>query len=156
MKNLLILGSTGSIGRQALSLIEDTALGQKYIVYGLTAYGKNVETIIEQVGRYKPKRLAVYSRSVASELKQLLGPRAEVLWGDDGVETLSKDPNVDVVLSGIAGTAALKPTFAAVRAGKTIALANKESLVSMGALMIGAAKESGATILPVDSEHSAI
>lgn len=156
MKNLLILGSTGSIGRQALSLIEDTALSERYVVYGLTAYGKNVETIVEQVGRFKPKRLAVYSRSVATELKQLLGPKAEVLWGDDGVEALAKDANVDVVLSGIAGTAALKPTFAAVKAGKTIALANKESLVSMGALMTTAARESGARLLPVDSEHSAI
>lgn len=156
MKNLLILGSTGSIGRQALSLIEDTALSERYVVYGLTAYGKNVETVVEQVGRFKPKRLAVYSRSVATELKQLLGPKAEVLWGDEGVEALSKDPQVDVVLSGIAGTAALKPTFAAVKAGKTIALANKESLVSMGALMTTAARESGARLVPVDSEHSAI
>ncbi len=156
MKNLLILGSTGSIGRQALALFDETAIRERYRLYGLVAYGKNVEDLLEQVARYQPKKVAVYSRSAALELKNLLTPEVEVLWSDEGVEALSTAPEVDVVLSGIAGTSALKPTFAAVKAGKTVALANKESLVSMGELMMKTARSSGAQILPVDSEHSAI
>ncbi|MHA2620326.1 MAG: 1-deoxy-D-xylulose-5-phosphate reductoisomerase [bacterium JZ-2024 1] len=156
MQNLVILGSTGSIGIQTLDLIGSTDLRNRYAVYGLSAYGKDIERLTQQVAEYRPKKVAIYHMRGAEELRRLFGTRVEILGGAEGIEALVKDPEVSVVVSGIAGTGALKPTYEAVVAGKTVCLANKESLVSMGPLLMEAARRSGAIILPVDSEHSAV
>jgi 1-deoxy-D-xylulose-5-phosphate reductoisomerase len=156
MQNLVILGSTGSIGVQTLDLLGTTDLRNRYRVYGLSAYGKDIERLTQQVAEYRPKKVAIYHTRGAEELRRLFGGRVEILGGPEGIEALVKDPEVDVVMSGIAGTGALKPTYEAVVAGKTVCLANKESLVSMGAILTDAARKSGATIVPVDSEHCAV
>ena len=155
-KNLVILGSTGTIGTQALSLFDSTNLGEKYSIYGLCVFGKNLEMLLEQVGRYHPARVVVYARNAALELKRILAGRAEVLEGDAGTEALITDENTDVVLIAISGTAAIKPTYIACKAGKAILLANKESLVSAGEILMKTAEQNGARIIPVDSEHNAV
>jgi 1-deoxy-D-xylulose-5-phosphate reductoisomerase len=156
MQNLVILGSTGSIGVQTLDLLGSTELMTRYTVYGLSAYGKDIERLTQQVAEYRPRKVAIYHARGAEELRRLFGTRVEILGGSDGIEALVRDPEVHIVMSGIAGTGALKPTYEAVVAGKVVCLANKESLVSMGAILTDAARKSGAAIIPVDSEHSAV
>lgn len=156
MKNLVILGSTGSIGVQTLDLIATTDLRNRYRIYGLSAYGRDIERLTQQVAEFRPEKVAVYHTRGAEELRRLFGTRVEILGGAEGIEALVRDSEVDVVLSGIAGTGALKPTYEAVMAGKVVCLANKESLVSMGGILVDAARRSNATILPVDSEHNAV
>jgi 1-deoxy-D-xylulose-5-phosphate reductoisomerase len=153
-KRIAILGSTGSIGCNALEVIEH--LGDGYSVAGLSAHSQ-ADKLTEQAKRHRPTAVAVSDSSrfkqVAASLRSI---GCTVYSGAAGVAELACRDDVDVVLAAIVGAAGLPPVLAAVRAGKTIALANKESLVVAGSLLIPEAKRHGVSILPVDSEHSAV
>ena len=155
MKRIAILGSTGSIGTSALSVVD--AHPTRVEVVGLAA-GGNVESFASQVARYRPRAIAMASSAALDHLRRLLGgaypARCDV--GGDGLIAVATHPDVDLVLCASSGTAALESVLAAIEAGKTIALANKEVLVMAGGLVMDAARRSGVAILPVDSEHNAI
>lgn len=151
MKHVTILGSTGSIGRSALEVI--SRCRDRFKVVGLTAKN-NIELLEEQIKAFNPEIAAVADETCALELRKKLGIR--VLSGDSGIAEVASYNKADFVLSGIIGFAGLFPTLSAVRAGKTIGLANKESLVVAGEIVMKDAVKSGAKIIPVDSEHSAI
>jgi 1-deoxy-D-xylulose-5-phosphate reductoisomerase len=154
MKRLAILGSTGSIGVQALDVV--TRSEGRFEVAALAA-GKNVERLVEQARRFRPRAVALADPAAARRARELLGRGGpEVLEGDDGVAALARLGEVDVVLAAISGGAGLRSTAAAIEAGKTVGLANKESMVLAGELLVRQAAERGVKILPVDSEHSAI
>ena len=156
MKRVAILGATGSIGRSALSVIDANA--DRLEVVGLAA-GENASLLAEQITRYRPKIAAVGSAGALDELLTRLGPGGmppTVDCGADALIAVATHPDVDIVLCASAGTAGLEATLAAIDAGKTIALANKEVLVMAGSLMMEAAHRKGVAILPVDSEHNAI
>ncbi len=145
MKRLAVLGSTGSIGRQTLDVV--SALPDRFRVVGLAA-GENVGLLAEQVGRFQPQFVGCAS----TDRSWLTGAGCEFLL----LENIACLPDVDIVVMAISGAAGLKPTLAAVKAGKSVALANKESLVAAGEIITAEAERSGARIMPVDSEHSAI
>jgi 1-deoxy-D-xylulose-5-phosphate reductoisomerase len=154
MKRVAVLGSTGSIGVQALDVV--ARFPGRFEVVALAA-SRNVERILEQVHRFRPRRVAMSDPAAARALRERLGATGpEVLDGDDGVAALAVDDGVDFVLAAIAGGAGLRSTAAAVEAGKAVGLANKESMVLAGELLLARARATGARILPVDSEHSAI
>jgi 1-deoxy-D-xylulose-5-phosphate reductoisomerase len=152
-RRLAILGSTGSIGVQALDVV--ARFPGRFEVVGLAA-GRNVERLAAQVRAFRPKVVAAADPAAAEALRRLVPSDVEVLSGDDGVVQVAVRPEVDFVLAAISGGAGLRSTAAAVEAGKDIGLANKESLVLAGELVMRRAAERGVTILPVDSEHSAI
>ena len=155
MKRIAILGSTGSIGCSALSVV--AAHPERLEVVGLAA-GRNVERFAEQVARVRPAVVALADDDALGRLQASGAPPADTVagWGEDGLVAVATHPRVDLVLCASAGTAALGATLAAIDAGKTVALANKEVLVMAGRLMVEAARRRGVTILPVDSEHNAI
>jgi len=154
MKRLAILGSTGSIGVQALDVVA-RAPG-RFEVVGLSA-GRNAARLAEQVRAFRPRLVSVADAATALELRELVGAGApEILVGDPGPVAVATLPEADFVLAAISGGAGLRSTAAAVEAGKPVGLANKESLVLAGELLMAAAARRGVTILPVDSEHSAI
>jgi 1-deoxy-D-xylulose-5-phosphate reductoisomerase len=144
IKRVAVLGSTGSIGRQTLEVI--SAHPKYFRIVGLAA-GKNLDLLTKQISQFKPK--FVYSQDKKANLP---GNKGEFL----SLEEMASHPEVDMVVMATSGKWGLKPTLAAVRAAKRIALANKESLVMAGEIIIAEAKQKGAKILPVDSEHSAI
>lgn len=151
MKELVILGSTGSIGTQSL----EVARRQGYRVTGLVA-GGNTELLEKQAREWKPKTVAVFKAEKAKDLKiKLADTDIKVLSGEEGVCEVAGGEG-DTVINAIVGIAGLKPTLSAIESGKTIALANKETLVTGGEIVKKKAKEKGVSILPVDSEHSAI
>ena len=151
MKELVILGSTGSIGTQSL----EVARRQGYSVSGLVA-GSNTDLLEIQAREWKPKTVAVFNKEKAKDLKiKLADTDIKVLSGDEGVCEVAGGKG-DTVINAIVGIAGLKPTLSAIESGKTIALANKETLVTGGEIVKKKAKEKGVAILPVDSEHSAI
>jgi len=153
-KALAILGSTGSIGVSTLDIV--AAFPERYRVVCLTA-GSNIRLLQEQISRFRPVRVAVSDDVAAQQLRKLLGNRGpEILVGVDGLVESATHPEVDMVVSAIVGAAGLVPTMAAVRAGKDIALANKEILVAAGELFMAAVAQHGVRLIPVDSEHSAI
>lgn len=153
-KGIAILGSSGSIGTQALDVIENQA--EHFHVEVLTVY-KNADLLIEQAKKFKPNAVVIVDESKFKKVK-------EALWNDDikvfaGCDSLSQVvemDGIDLVLTALVGYAGLKPTLAAINAGKSIALANKETLVVAGELITALAAEKGVNIYPVDSEHSAI
>lgn len=150
-KSVTVLGSTGSIGTQALDVVDM----QGYRVHALTA-NVNTDIIEKQIRKYKPKLAAMINKKAADDLKvRVADTDTRVLSGEDGVCECAC-AEADYVLNSIVGMAGLKPTLAAIEAGSTIALANKETLVAGGQLVMDRAKEKGVRILPVDSEHSAI
>ena len=158
MKRIAILGSTGSIGCSALSVVE--AQPDKLEIVGLAA-GENVTRFVEQVSRHRPSIISMASSVALEQVRSSLHETSDVEirhaeLGPDGLTAVATHPDADLVLCATTGTTALHAVLAAIEAGKTIALANKEALVMAGALMMGAAKRHGATILPVDSEHNAI
>jgi 1-deoxy-D-xylulose-5-phosphate reductoisomerase len=153
MKGLAILGSTGSIGVQALDVV--ARFPERFQVVSLAA-GKNAARLAEQVARFGPRLVAVQDEAAAGALRALVPSGVEVVAGEAGAVEAARLPDVDFVLAAISGGAGLRSTAAAVEAGKTIGLANKESLVLAGELLVRRAREQGAVILPVDSEHSAI
>jgi len=148
---IAILGSTGSIGHSTLEVIEKYP--EKYQVVGLSA-GYNAELLQEQIRKFKPKAVSLSDESGQDILNDCQG--TEVLFGVEGACKIAAMPEADVVVAAISGSAGLLPTLEAVKAGKTVALANKESLVMAGELIISEAKKNKADIIPVDSEHSAI
>ena len=153
-KQIAILGSTGSIGRNALRVID--ALGPDYSVIALSAHS-NVELLAEQARLYKPKFVAVTNPDYAGQLCEFLGDLdVEVLTGPNGLVEAAEIEDVDIVLTAVVGAAGLPAVFAAARCGKQLAVANKEPLVVAGELLMSEARNNGGVILPVDSEHSAI
>ncbi len=155
MKRIVILGSTGSIGRQALEVVDEHP--DKYEITGLAA-GSNVELLAEQINKYRPGYVAVKEEEGARKLRQLLkgNNKTEISYGRAGLLDLAGLDGIDLVLVAVTGIAGLEPTLAALNKGTQVALANKESLVAGGQLVMGKAQEAGIRILPVDSEHSAI
>ncbi len=151
-KTVSILGSTGSIGKQALNVITD--LSDKFNLFGLAA-GANIEVLKEQIIKYKPKVISVRDKKSAQELKKYF-PGLEILFGKEGLEEIAGSSQNDIVLIAVSGTAGLYPTIAAINNNIDVALANKETLVSAGSLVMNLAKEKNVNIIPVDSEHSAI
>ncbi|HEY7789629.1 MAG TPA: 1-deoxy-D-xylulose-5-phosphate reductoisomerase [Vicinamibacterales bacterium] len=154
-KRIAILGSTGSIGQSALSVVEQQA-GRLEIV-GLAA-GANVERFAEQVRRFRPRAVAMATGEAIDRLRALApdGLPRQVGVGRDGLAEVATHPDVDIVLCASAGTDGLEAVLAAIEAGKTIALANKEVLVMAGAVVMEAARRRGVAVLPVDSEHNAV
>jgi len=155
-KKVIILGSTGSIGRSALNVAQ--SLGDEFEIVGLAA-GTRWEALAGQVDEFRPRAVAICDESAGGRLSSLLhanGSQTRVLTGAAGLVRLVEETDCDFVLSAIVGVAGLPATLAAVQRGLTVGLANKESLVVAGELMISAAARNGSKLLPVDSEHSAI
>jgi 1-deoxy-D-xylulose-5-phosphate reductoisomerase len=154
MKKLAILGSTGSIGVSTLSIVEQ--FPERFQVVALAA-GKNLTKLKQQVSFFCPELVSLTSESDARVLRdQLPTFKGEILWGMEGLFAVATHPGTEMVVSALVGAIGLSPTLAAIRAGKTIALANKEALVVSGELMNREAQKHGVKILPVDSEHNAI
>ena len=154
VKRVAILGSTGSIGKNALRVIE--SLGEGYEVVALSAHSR-VELLAEQVKKYKPKFAAITNGDFADEFRGLVGDLdVEVLTGPEGLAEVAQLEDVDIVLTAVVGAAGLPAVLSAAKAGKTLAIANKEPLVIAGEMLTQTVKKSGGKILPVDSEHSAI
>ena len=152
VKCVSILGSTGSIGRQTLDIIDNLNLP----VAALTA-GSNAERMAEQCRKYRPKLAVMSTEASAQQLKNLVADLPiEVMYGEEGLIAAATIPEADCVITAVVGMVGLKPTLAAIRAHKRIGLANKETLVCAGQLVMAEAKKYNAEIIPVDSEHSAI
>jgi 1-deoxy-D-xylulose-5-phosphate reductoisomerase len=156
MKKLAIIGSTGSIGRQALEVIG--AHPSRLKVVALAAGKNNLEELAQQINAYAPDIVSVPDEQAAADLRTLLTAKIKtnILVGDDGLNAVATHSESDLLLTAIVGFAGVKPTIAAIKKGKTIALANKETLVAAGSIIMPLAKKMGAQIIPVDSEHSAI
>ena len=160
MKALAILGSTGSIGRQTLQVVE--SLPERFRVVALAA-GTNLEELAGQIARHRPELVSVRDAGKAVELRELLRRSAgdpndslDIQHGREGLISVATHPDAAVVVSAAVGVVGLEATYAAVRAGKQVALSNKEVLVAAGELVMAAAKAKGVELLPVDSEHNAI
>lgn len=154
MKRVTILGATGSIGTQTLDVISQNP--DDFEVVALTA-SESVEKMAELIQRFCPSYAVMKNEEKAEELRKMLPNHScEILYGMDGFVTVSTLSNVDVVVAAMVGMIGLRPVMEAIRAGKDIALANKETLVTAGHIIMPLAKEYGVSILPVDSEHSAI
>ena len=152
MKNLVILGSTGSIGTQALEVAQQAG----YRVVGLAA-ARQVDLLEKQIRAFSPELVALYDEKAAAELRErVMDLPVQVLSGMDGLCALAAMPQADMVLNAVVGMVGLRPTLAAVEAGHDVALANKETLVAGGAFVMDAVRRAGVKLLPVDSEHSAI
>jgi 1-deoxy-D-xylulose-5-phosphate reductoisomerase len=154
LKNISILGSTGSIGQSTLSVVEK--FPERFTVVALAA-GNNVELLEQQVRKFRPSIVSVVSKQSAGDLKKRCSDiSVRILSGVEGMIQVAAAEAADITVSAIVGTAGLVPTVAAIRAGKAIALANKEVLVTAGELVMAECRATGTRILPVDSEHSAI
>ena len=155
MKKISILGSTGFIGASTLKII--SAFPDRYKVIGLAA-GKNVSALVEQIRIFKPEVVSVANQALAEKLRELLPPRTSlaVLVDHAGMIEVATHPEADLVVSAMVGSVGLIPTMAAIKSGKRLALANKETLVVAGKLVMEAARAHGVDIIPIDSEHSAI
>jgi len=153
VKRLAILGSTGSIGVQALDVAG--RFPERFQVVGLAA-GRNAVRVLEQIVRFRPRIVSVADEAAAREVRAAAPRGVEVLAGEEGAIAVASHAEVDFVLAAISGGAGLRSTAAAIEAGKPIGLANKESLVLAGELLTARAQARGVPILPVDSEHSAI
>jgi 1-deoxy-D-xylulose-5-phosphate reductoisomerase len=157
MKRIAILGSTGSIGCSTLQIVE--SYPDRFAVVSLAA-GSNLELAFKQTLRWRPKLLSVAHESAAAGLKKRLRDagegETEVVWGTAGTVAVATHPEVDFVVSAIVGVAGMEATYAAVKAGKEIGLANKECLVAAGELFIAEALRQGKPLLPIDSEHNAV
>ncbi len=151
-KNIAILGSTGSIGVQTLDVAKNLGIR----VSGLSAHS-NIELLEKQAREFKPRVLSVGTRELAAELREKLDrPEIEILYGIEGVKKVAAMPEADTVVTSIVGIAGLVPTLEAIKNHKNIALANKETLVTAGSIVMEEAQRNHAAIFPVDSEHSAI
>ena len=153
LKNIAILGSTGSIGRSTLEVVQ--ACAERFRVVGITGHS-NLELLAQQAAEFKPAVAVISDQSQLRNLQLSDFSQTKVLSGQEGIIELVTRDDVDIVVSAIVGSAGLRGTWAAIEAGKTIALANKETLVTAGPLVMQLASDRGVSILPVDSEHSAI
>jgi len=152
-KHIAILGSTGSIGRNCLSVIHN--LADKFKITYLTT-NTNIELLQNQIAHVHPRGVVVLDETKAAELRSLVGGSVEVLAGREGLLEIVRRDDVDLVINSIVGFAGLKPTIEAIKHKKNIALANKETLVVAGELVTSLVKEYGVHLVPIDSEHSAI
>ena len=155
---LTVLGATGSIGLNTLEIVRQ--FPQKFKIEALSCRS-SIERLVEQIKEFEPRFVCVDNSEQARELRETFrdrnsGTETEFVWGVEGLIQISSDPEVDLVVAGIVGAAGLQPTFSAVQAGKTVAVANKEPLVMAGELFVQTAKKTGAKLLPTDSEHNAI
>ena len=153
MKNILLLGSTGSIGVSTLDVLRK--FKHNFNVFALTA-NSNIELLYKQIKEFHPKFVVVKDKSKANELKNLLSGECKVLDGESGLIEITKNGDYDILVSALVGFAGLAPTIESIKRGKRIALANKETLVAAGKMVINLAERYNSEILPVDSEHSAI
>src|SRR5207247_947644 len=157
MKRIAVLGSTGSIGRSTLSVVE--SYPDRFKVVSLAA-GKNVEAALEQAKRWRPRVVSLSSDRDADQLRNQLKSaglgQMNVMHGPSGTVSVATHPDADFVVSAIVGVAGLEATYEAVRAGKTVGLANKECLVAAGELITAEARRQGKPLLPIDSEHNAV
>src|SRR6266568_2336909 len=157
MKRIAVLGSTGSIGRSTLSVVE--SYPERFEVVSLAA-GKNVEAALEQAKRWRPRVVSLSSERDADHLRNQLKAaglgQIDVMHGPSGTVSVATHPDADFVVSAIVGVAGLEATYEAVRAGKTVGLANKECLVAAGELITAEARRQGKPLLPIDSEHNAV
>lgn len=151
--NLVVLGSTGSIGRQALEVID--LHPERFNVLGLAAYDE-LDLLEEQINKYQPRMIALGNASLYNECRSRAGDRVEVLTGVEGLCELAAMEGADTVLVALSGAVGIKPTLAAIKKSRRIALANKETLVAAGDIVMQAAHDHHAEIIPVDSEHSAV
>jgi len=153
LKYISILGSTGSIGKQTLDVVDEHP--DLFRVIGLAA-GNNWGELVEQIHRFKPLIVSVATKELAERIKLQAPAGMRILYGQEGMNEVATHPDCNFVISAIVGSAGLYPTLKAIEAGKTIGLANKETLVTAGHIVMNKAKEYGVSIIPVDSEHSAI
>ena len=153
MKNVVLLGSTGSIGTSTINVAED--LPDRIRLVGLAA-GNNAALLLKQALQHRPAAISICDPAKAAELRTMLGSAVRVFSGEEGLIKLATLPGADLVLIAIVGTAGLQPALAAIRAGKDIAVASKEILVMAGEIVMREAREQGVRVLAVDSEHSAI
>jgi len=155
MRKIAILGSTGSIGVNALKVIQ--AKPEEYSVVALAA-GRNIELLLKQVENFRPKAVAVMEEGLAADLEYQFteSTKPDVFFGTEGFIRIVTMDEVDTVISAVTGAAGLLPAYEAIKAGKHIALANKETMVMAGSLVMAEAEKQGVSILPIDSEHSAI
>ena len=152
MKRLSILGSTGSVGEQTLEVVAQ--FPDRFRPVALAA-GSRIEKLADQVKRFRPELVSVADEAGVEELRRRVGDEVEIRVGDAGLEAVATHPS-DLVVAALVGAVGLVPTLAAIRAGRPVALANKEVMVMAGALVNRAVHEAGVALLPVDSEHSAI
>jgi len=153
-KKIAILGSTGSIGKKTLQVID--ALGPEYKIVALSAHS-NFELLAEQVKKYRPKFSVITNADYSDRLRQAIGDwDVEILAGPNGLTEIAELDEVDTILTAVVGAAGLPAVLAAAKKGKQLAIANKEPFVIAGELLTATAKENDAQLLPVDSEHSAI
>ena len=155
---LTVLGATGSIGLNTLEIVRQ--FPHKFKIEALSCRS-SIERLVEQIKEFQPRLVCVENSEQARELRETFrdgnsGTETEFVWGVEGLVQVSSDPEVDLVVAGIVGAAGLQPTFSAVQAGKTVAVANKEPLVMVGELFVQTANKTGAKLLPTDSEHNAI
>jgi 1-deoxy-D-xylulose-5-phosphate reductoisomerase len=155
LKRLSVLGSTGSIGINTLDIVR--RFPDRFSIEGLAA-GKNLKLLREQISLFKPRIVSVLTERLARELKKLLSRncKPEIVYGKEGLALVASLKEVDLVVSAIVGSAGLLPTFTAIKNGKNVALANKETLVMAGKIVMKEARKQNVKIIPVDSEHSAI
>lgn len=154
MKSIAILGSTGSVGVTTLDVI--SRFTDRFRVVAMAA-GRNISLMAEQVRRFRPELVSVATPELAGELAHMIAPlKVTILHGDEGAIAVATHPQAQLLVSALVGALGLRPTLAAIKAGKDIAFANKEVLVVAGELMTRAVRESGVRLLPVDSEHNAI
>ncbi len=154
VRRLVVLGSTGSIGTQTLDVVERlNLLGFKIAVMGLSA-GRNASLLIEQVGRFGPQAVCLSDEKRAGELRARF-PHLTVLTGESGLSELARLDGIDIVVNALVGAIGLAPTLAALDLGRTVALANKETLVIGGELVLASLREHGGSLRPIDSEHNA-
>lgn len=155
MKNICLLGSTGYIGVNALDVIKGNP--ERYNIISLGA-GENIDLLLNQIKEFKPKYAAVINSNLAKELKKKLNnfTSTKILWGNDGYAEIATLSEIDLVIGAMSGFSGLPPIYSAITTCKDIALANKESLVIAGSLLMSESKKRGVKIFPIDSEHSAI
>jgi len=155
LKNICLLGSTGYIGTNALKIIRNNPDRYRIIALG---GGRNIDLLLNQIKEFKPLFAAVINSHLANELKSKLNnaTNIEILYGTKGYSEIASLSEVNIAITAMTGSAGLLPTFSAITAGKDVALANKETLVMAGSLLINESKKSGVNIFPIDSEHSAI
>jgi 1-deoxy-D-xylulose-5-phosphate reductoisomerase len=153
MKNVVLLGSTGSIGTSTIKVVQD--LPDRLRLVGLAA-GANAELLLQQAVKHQPEAIAIADATKAGTLQDALGTRTQVYSGTEGLVKLATLSGADIVVIAIVGTAGLHPALAAIRAGKDIAIASKEILVMAGEIVMSEARKQGVRVLAVDSEHSAI
>lgn len=153
MKRISILGSTGSIGRSTLAVVD--AFSDELAVVGLAA-GGNIDLLAQQIEKYRPETVSVRSPQDAMRLRERVGGSVEIHFGTEGATAVASLPAADAVIAAIVGAAGIPPVYAALCSGKRVGIANKEVLVAAGDVMTRAAREHGGEILPVDSEHNAV